>query len=276
MHLRFTKMHGLGNDFVVLDGLSQSLILDPLTIRRLSDRHYGIGCDQVLVVEPPKAKDADFRYRIFNGDGSEVGQCGNGARCFARFVLEKGLTTKTLIRVETERNLLTLRCFEDGQVEVDMGIPRHAPWDIPLISCEEAQSYRLELDGVPIDFGAVSMGNPHLVIRVEDLGGAPVLTLGARLESHPSFPERVNSGFLEVVDLHWGKLRVYERGAGETLACGSGACAAAVIGIEWGVFESPVKISLPGGDLEIAWQGRGHPVMMRGPAVTVFEGEIEL
>lgn len=276
MRIRFTKMHGLGNDFVVIDGISQAPPLDPSSIRRLSDRHFGVGCDQVLVVERPKSAEADFRYRIFNSDGGEVAQCGNGARCFAKFVREKNLSSKSWIRVETLRAVLSLEFASDDEVEVDMGIPVHSPNEIPLQMPEAAPSYRLDLDGEAIDFAAVSMGNPHLVMEVKDVARAPVEKLGPRLESHPLFPERVNVGFLEVVDAHWGKLRVFERGAGETLACGSGACAAAVTGIERGVFESPVKISLPGGDLVIRWEGRGTSVMMRGPATTVFEGEIEL
>ena len=274
--MRFTKMQGLGNDFVVIDGISQAPPLDPPTIRRLSDRHFGVGCDQVLVVERPRSADADFRYRIFNRDGSEVAQCGNGARCFARYVREKGLSSESLIRVETDHGLLTLRCLSDQEIEVDMGVPAHEPQEIPLNMPQSASSYRIDLDGASISFAAVSMGNPHLVTEVEDVDRAPVETLGPRLESHPLFPQRVNVGFLEVVNLHSGRLRVFERGAGETLACGSGACAAAVTGIERGVFESPVRISLPGGELVILWEGRGKPVMMRGPATTVFEGEIEL
>lgn len=276
MRLAFTKMQGLGNDFIVIDAVRQSVSLDPERIRLLADRHFGIGCDQVLVVEPSDNPEADFRYRIFNADGSEVAQCGNGARCFARFVNEKGLTNHDIIRVETRAGQLVLNLVGGNEVLVDMGVPRHAPDQIPLKAGEEASLYTLDVAGEQIRFAAVSMGNPHAVIQVESTVKAPVERLGPLLESHAMFPERVNVGFLEVVTRHQARLRVYERGSGETLACGSGACAAAVAGIEQGLLESPVDIELPGGHLTINWQGRGFPVMMQGPAVTVFEGEIEL
>lgn len=276
MRLAFTKMQGLGNDFIVIDAVRQSVSLDPERIRLLADRHFGIGCDQVLVVEPSDNPEADFRYRIFNADGSEVSQCGNGARCFARFVNEKGLTNHDIIRVETRAGQLVLNLVGGNEVLVDMGVPRHAPDQIPLKAGEEASLYTLDVAGEQIRFAAVSMGNPHAVLQVESTVKAPVERLGPLLESHAMFPERVNVGFLEVVTRHQARLRVYERGSGETLACGSGACAAAVAGIEQGLLESPVDIELPGGHLTINWQGRGFPVMMQGPAVTVFEGEIEL
>lgn len=276
MRLAFTKMQGLGNDFIVIDAVRQSVSLDPERIRLLADRHFGIGCDQVLVVEPSDNPEADFRYRIFNADGSEVAQCGNGARCFARFVNEKGLTNHDIIRVETRAGQLVLNLVGGNEVLVDMGVPRHAPDQIPLKAGEEASLYTLDVAGEQIRFAAVSMGNPHAVLQVESTVKAPVERLGPLLESHAMFPERVNVGFLEVVTRHQARLRVYERGSGETLACGSGACAAAVAGIEQGLLESPVDIELPGGHLTINWQGRGFPVMMQGPAVTVFEGEIEL
>jgi diaminopimelate epimerase len=276
MRLAFTKMQGLGNDFIVIDAVRQTVTLEPERIRRLADRHFGIGCDQVLVVEPAQGPNADFRYRIFNADGSEVAQCGNGARCFARFVKEKGLSDHDRIRVETRAGALVLHLVAGDEVLVDMGIPRHAPDQIPLNAEVEADRYVLDLEGERVEFSAVSMGNPHAVLQVASTAKAPVESLGPILESHPLFPERVNVGFLEVVNRHQARLRVYERGSGETLACGSGACAAAVVGIEQGLLESPVDVELPGGHLTINWQGRGFPVMMQGPAVTVFEGEIEL
>ena len=272
--MKFTKMQGLGNDFVVIDAVRQAVALDPERIRFLADRHFGIGCDQILVVEPPTSADADFRYRIFNADGGEVAQCGNGARCFARFVRDQGLCGKDEIRVDTDAGRLILRLREDGLVTVDMGAPRHAPAEIPLLADAEALSYRIELEGTAWEFGAVSMGNPHAVLRVEEVDLAPVANLGSRLESHSLFPEHANIGFMQVVDRHHIRLRVFERGAGETLACGSGACGAVVVGIDNGWLDSPVRVDLPGGRLDIGWKGRGTPVLMSGPAVAVFEGEI--
>lgn len=276
MRIRFTKMEGLGNDFVVIDGLRQSPRLSSETIRRLADRHFGIGFDQLLLVEAPSHAGADFCYRIFNADGSEVAQCGNGARCFARFVVDQGLFDGDTIRVETRSGPLVLTLMENSCVRVDMGVPRHAPAAIPLEKPAESKVYELEVDGQPIPLGAVSMGNPHLVIEVDAIDEAPVRDLGARLESHPAVPERANVGFFEVVNRHEMRLRVFERGVGETLACGSGACAAAVIGIEWGRVESPVKVTLPGGTLQVAWSGRGHSVFLTGPARRVFDGEVDL
>jgi diaminopimelate epimerase len=276
MRLEFTKMQGLGNDFVVIDAIRQKVHLTPEKIRFLADRHFGVGCDQVLLVESAHQAHADFRYRIFNADGSEVAQCGNGARCFARFVRDQGLSGKDEIQVDTDAGRLVLRHSDADQITVNMGVPRHAPAEIPLEAVEERYRYPIEVDGRTWSFGAVSMGNPHAVLLVDDVGSAPVDTLGPRLESHALFPERVNVGFMQVMDAHNARLRVFERGSGETLACGSGACAAVVVGIEQGLLLSPVKVELPGGKLSIAWQGRGFPVFMTGPAVKVFEGVIDL
>ncbi len=274
--LKFTKMHGLGNDFVVFDAINQLVVLTNEQIRHIADRHFGIGCDQVLLVEAPLSGDADFRYRIFNADGGEVAQCGNGARCFARYVRDKGLCDKNEIRVDTDAGQLLLRFDGPADVAVDMGIPRHAPEEIPLRAAKERLAYTLTMDGRTWRFGAVSIGNPHAVLRVNDVETAPVDEIGPVLESHSDFPERANIGFMEVVDRHHVRLRAFERGAGETLACGSGACAAAVVGIEQGHLDDPVRVDLPGGALKVSWQGRGRPVVMTGPAVSVFEGTIEL
>lgn len=276
MPIKFTKMHGLGNDFIVIDAISQTLALTSAQIRFLADRHFGVGCDQLLLVEKPVSANADFKYRIFNADGSEVAQCGNGARCFARFVRDKNLTAKNEIRVDTDAGQLVLQLNQDGLVSVNMGIPRHAPLQIPVQASAEAKLYHLNIDNVEVNFGAVSMGNPHAVLTVTDIAAAPVQELGEKLESHPFFPERANIGFMQVVNRNQINLRVFERGAGETMACGSGACAAVVIGIEQGLLEPEVKVSLPGGDLQIRWQGRGTPVFMTGAAVSVFEGVIDL
>ena len=276
MRLEFTKMQGLGNDFVVIDAIRQKVHLTPEKIRFLADRHFGVGCDQVLLVESAHQAHADFRYRIFNADGSEVAQCGNGARCFARFVRDQGLSEKDEIQVDTDAGRLVLRHSDADQITVNMGVPRHVPAEIPLEAEEERYRYPIEIDGRTWSFGAVSMGNPHAVLLVDDVDFAPVDTLGPRLESHAVFPERVNVGFMQVMDAHNARLRVFERGSGETLACGSGACAAVVVGIEQGLLLSPVKVELPGGTLSIAWQGRGFPVFMTGPAVKVFEGAIDL
>jgi diaminopimelate epimerase len=274
--LKFVKMHGLGNDFVVIDAVRQKVELGPEQVRRIADRHFGIGCDQVLLVESPTRPGVDFRYRIFNADGSEVMQCGNGARCFARFVHEQGLCDRPEVRVETGAGELLLRREADGNITVNMGIPRHAPAEIPLRAEREATEYTVAANGRELRFGALSMGNPHAVLRVDEVDTAPVASLGPALEGHPIFPERANIGFMQIVDRHHVRLRVYERGSGETLACGSGACAAAVSGIERGWLNDPVQVDLPGGSLTIRWGGRGQPVFMTGPAVTVFEGTIEL
>jgi diaminopimelate epimerase len=274
--LRFTKMHGLGNDFVVFDGISQRITLTPEQCRHIADRHFGIGCDQILLVEKPSRDDVDFRYRIFNADGGEVGQCGNGARCFVRYVHDNALTEKTRIRVETASGVIEPRLLENGLVKVDMGAPRFAPADIPFTAEAESMTYALKVGQHVIDIAALSMGNPHAVLRVNDLDSAPVDILGAAIESHARFPERVNAGFMQVLTPHDIRLRVYERGVGETLACGTGACAAAVAGIRQAQLKSPVSVHTRGGDLVIEWAGNGQPVMMTGPAETVFEGEIEL
>ena len=276
MLLRFTKMHGLGNDFMVIDLVTQNAHIQPKQVRQWSDRHTGIGFDQLLLVEPPQQPDVDFCYRIFNADGSEVEQCGNGARCFARFVLDKRLTTKRHIRVETRSGIIELNVRRDGQICVDMGAPRFNPPEIPFKAEAEAISYTLEIDAQILTLAAVSMGNPHAVLAVDDLQTAPVHQLGPIVEHHPRFPQRVNVGFLQVLDRHKARLRVWERGAGETQACGTGACAAAVSAIRQGWMDSPVQIDLPGGSLTIEWAGPGHSVMMTGPAVRVFEGQIRL
>jgi len=276
MLLRFTKMHGLGNDFMVLDLISQQAHIQPRHVRLWSDRHTGVGFDQLLIVEAPNNPDVDFRYRIFNADGSEVEQCGNGARCFARFVLDKRLTLKKRIRVETPSGIIELIIRPDGQITVDMGAPRLEPQQIPFLAEAAALVYALEVDGQTVELAALSMGNPHAVIRVDDLDQAPVSTLGASIEGHARFPQRVNVGFLQVIDRQHARLRVWERGAGETRACGTGACAAAVAAIRQGWMDSPLQIDLPGGKLCIEWAGDGQPVMMTGPAVRVYEGQIRI
>lgn len=277
MKIKFSKMHGLGNDFVVIDGMRQYVELTPETIRALGDRHTGIGFDQLLLVEPPTAPGADFRYRIFNADGGEVEQCGNGARCFVRFVHDQKLTDKTAIVVETKRGIIHPRLEANGLVTVDMGQPRFAPAEIPFESETDAAEQPLSLtDGATLMIGAVSMGNPHAVTVVADVDTAPVAGQGPLIESHARFPQRVNAGFMQVIDRHNIRLRVYERGAGETLACGTGACAAVVSGIRRGLLDSPVRVQTRGGELNIAWNGAGQSVIMTGPAVTVFTGEIDL
>ncbi|MBP7488336.1 diaminopimelate epimerase [Azospira sp. APE16] len=276
MKLKFTKMHGLGNDFVVLDGVRQNITLTPAQLRFLADRNFGVGCDQILLVEKPGQAGVDFRYRIFNADGSEVEQCGNGARCFVRFVHEQGLTDKREIKVETKSGIISPRLEADGNVTVDMGKPVFAPDRIPFVSPTDAVIQPLQVGDQEVAITAVSMGNPHAVQVVEDVDTAPVAIQGPMIESHPRFPQRVNAGFLQVVDRHSVRLRVYERGAGETLACGTGACAAVVAGISRDLLDSPVRVSTRGGELSIAWNGPGTPVHMTGPAVTVFSGEIEL
>jgi len=274
--LKFSKMHGLGNDFVVIDGIRQSVSLTPEQIRYLADRHFGVGCDQLLLVEKPTQDGVDFRYRIFNADGGEVEQCGNGARCFVRFVHEQGLTDKREIRVETLKGLIVPRLEGDGNITVDMGIPRFLPNEIPFLHDDDVVIYNLDVADETLDISVVSMGNPHAVQVVDDVETHPVSDHGPLIESHERFPQRVNAGFMQISDRHAIKLRVYERGAGETLACGTGACAAVVTGIRRGLLESPVRVSTRGGDLTIAWGGPNRPVLMTGPAMTVFSGEIEL
>lgn len=275
MTLRFTKMHGLGNDFVVIDGIGQTVALDPERIRHLADRHLGIGCDQVLLVEASDRPDADFRYRIFNADGGEVEQCGNGARCFARFARDRGLTDRDELRVSTAGGLLALRLQSDGRVAVDMGQPRLEPAEIPFFATERASRYPIAADGVELEIGVVSMGNPHAVLVVDDVDRAPVPHLGPLLERHGRFPNRANVGFMQILAPDHIRLRVFERGAGETLACGSGACAAVVAGRLWGLLWPNVRVELPGGELTVHWAGEGESVVMIGPATTVFEGWIE-
>ncbi len=275
MKIRFSKMHGLGNDFVVIDGVRQSIALSPAQIRLLADRHFGVGCDQLLLVEKAGRPDVDFRYRIFNADGGEVEQCGNGARCFVRFVHEQGLTDKREIRVETMNGVIAPRLEADGSVTVDMGVPVFAPEQIPFISPASDLVQPLRVGDEEIEITAVSMGNPHAVQVVADVDAAPVGLQGPLIESHPRFPKRVNAGFMQVAGRHEIRLRVFERGAGETLACGTGACAAAVAGIARGLLDTPVRVVTRGGELTIDWQGAGSSVFMTGPAVTVFTGEIE-
>ncbi len=276
MKLKFSKMHGAGNDFVVIDAVRQRVQLDAAQVRAIADRHFGVGCDQLLLVEASDDPAADFRYRIFNADGGEVEQCGNGARCFARFVHEQGLTDKREIRVVTRSGIIVPRLEDDGRVTVDMGPPRFAPAEIPFDAPARADFYDLDVAGERLAITALSMGNPHAVLRVEDVDTAPVARLGPAIESHPRFPRRVNAGFVQVVDRHRLRLRVYERGAGETLSCGTGACAAAVTAILHGWADSPLNIATRGGLLTLRWAGANSPVLLTGPAVTVFEGTIDL
>ncbi len=269
-------MHGLGNDFVVFDATVTPLPLTPMQLRSLADRHFGVGCDQILLVEKPRTADTDFYYRIFNADGGEVEQCGNGARCFVSFVHDKKLTNKTRIRVGTLSGVIEPQLEADGQVTVDMGEPVFAPARIPFEAVEQALTYDLAVNKKSLKINCLSMGNPHAVQVVADVESAPVASDGPLIEAHPRFPKRVNAGFMQIVDRGHIRLRVYERGAGETLACGTGACAAVVAGVQRGLLDARVRVTTRGGDLVIAWAGAGHPVLMTGPAVTVFEGEITL
>ncbi|PKE28238.1 diaminopimelate epimerase [Rahnella sp. AA] len=274
--MQFSKMHGLGNDFMVVDAVTQNVYFSPELIRRLSDRHRGVGFDQLLVVEPPYDPELDFHYRIFNADGSEVAQCGNGARCFARFVRIKGLTNKRDIRVSTQTGRMVLTVTEDEEVQVNMGEPVFEPQQIPFRAAKPEKTYILRAEERTVFCGAVSMGNPHCVLQVEDVLTADVEILGPVLESHERFPERVNVGFMQIVSPESIKLRVYERGAGETQACGSGACAAVAVGIQQGLLAEEVQVELPGGSLDIRWKGPGHPLYMTGPATHVYDGFIHL
>ena len=276
MHIRFTKMQGIGNDFIVIDGYSQSIQLSAAQIRQLADRHFGVGCDQLLLVEKPVNQAADFRYRIFNADGGEVEQCGNGARCFVRFVYEKKLTEKTLICVETANGLIYPKLEDNGLVTVNMGIPQFEPAKIPFITEAASLTYELNNNHEKVEMSVVSMGNPHAVQIVADIDIAPVKTQGALIENHQSFPQRVNAGFMQILSAHEIRLRVFERGTGETLACGTGACAAAVAGIRLNKILSPVTVLMQGGTLSISWEGNSSPVMMTGPAESVFDGEINI
>jgi diaminopimelate epimerase len=276
MKLIFTKMHGLGNDFVVLDATRMPIELTRGQLRQIADRHFGIGCDQILQVEKPREPGTDFYYRIFNADGGEVEQCGNGARCFVRYVRGRGLTEKSEIRVGTRGGVIVPRLEADGQVSVDMGVPQFEPSRIPFQAERRALTYALEVGGKSVVISALSMGNPHAVQLVHDADNAPVQAEGAAIEVHPRFPQRVNAGYMQVVSRSHVKLRVFERGAGETLACGTGACAAVVAGNQRGLLDKRVTVTTRGGDLGISWEGDGKPVLMTGPAVTVFEGEMEI
>jgi diaminopimelate epimerase len=277
MLLRFTKMHGLGNDFMVIDAISQRVRINADLVRQLSDRNVGVGFDQMLLVEPPSDPDMDFRYRIFNSDGSEVEHCGNGARCFARFVRDKGLVLRDTIKVQTARGRAVLNIVGRDLVEVDMGEPELDPVEVPTTFTEKSTTYSTQLvSGETVEFGAVSMGNPHAVLVVDSVDNAPVESWGPELESHAVFPNRANIGFMEVISKNEVNLRVYERGAGETQACGTGACAAVVSGRLRGLLDSKVTVHLPGGDLEIEWAGEGESVNMTGPVSSVYEGQIYL
>jgi diaminopimelate epimerase len=276
MKLNFTKMHGLGNDFVVIDAINQEFILNKDICCHIADRHFGIGCDQILLIEAAKLPDTDFHYRIINADGTDAGACGNGARCFAHFVRQKRLCDKETIRVGTSSGTIKLRYLMNNLVEVDMGAPHFEPGTIPFISEQQSEQYTIEVADEQQTISAVSMGNPHAVLLVADTEFAPVLSLGPLIERHQQFPQRTNVGFLQVIDPTEVKLRVYERGAGETLACGSGACAAVAVGRQLGLLEDKVIVHLRGGDLVIQWSGPGSNVYMRGPAETVFEGAIEI
>ena len=276
MHIKFTKMQGIGNDFVVIDGFNQAIKLSADQIRHLADRHFGVGCDQLLLVEQASHPNADFRYRIFNADGHEVEQCGNGARCFVKFVHQHKLTDKTQICVETASGLIYPKLEDNGLVSVNMGAPRFEPAQIPFIADQSALTYQLDLGNSAVEISTVSMGNPHAVQIVQDVDSAPVEVQGALIESHAKFPQRVNAGFMQIINSHEIRLRVFERGAGETLACGTGACAATVAGIRLGKLQSPVKVIMRGGELNISWDGDQSAVMMTGPAITVFEGEISI
>jgi diaminopimelate epimerase len=280
MKLRFTKMQGAGNDFVVIDAINQHFVMTAALARRLADRHFGIGCDQILLVEQSDSTEADFRYRIFNADGGEVEQCGNGARCFVRFVHDQGLSARSEIRVQTRSGIITPRLEPDGEVTVNMGAPVFEPDRIPFRSASAVVVQDIEVAARQVPITALSMGNPHAVQVVEDVDTAPVATQGPLLERHERFPQRVNAGYMQIVDLHRIRLRVWERGAGETLACGTGACAAAVAGIRRGLLRSPVKVAMRGGELTVRWTGTENDlncaVWMTGPALSVFEGEIEI
>jgi len=276
MMLSFTKMHGLGNDFVVFDAINQKVDLTTRQIQFIADRHFGIGCDQVLLVESPRSLDTDFYYRIFNADGAEVEQCGNGARCFANFVQLAGLSGKEILHVGTRSGSIHLRHEEDDLVRVNMGAPKLEPALIPFEAEAQSNHYLIEIDDKRLKIAVVSMGNPHAVLQVKSVADAPVKKIGSLLERHPRFPQRVNVGFMAIKDRGHIDLRVFERGAGETLACGSGACAAVVAGRMNGLLDEQVEVSLPGGALMISWAGDEAPVWMSGPAIQVFEGKIEL
>lgn len=275
MKYKFTKMHGLGNDFVLIDCINQSVQLSQEQLRYLANRRLGIGCDQILLVEKAKSN-ADFRYRIFNSDGSEVEQCGNGARCFIRYVYDQGMTQKKEIRVETLGGIIVPKLETNGEVTVNMGVPKFEPQEIPFVAKKRMLTYLLDIDEKQIEFSILSMGNPHAVQIVEDINQSPILVEGALIENHPRFPQHVNAGYMQVVNRKHINLRVYERGVGETLSCGTGACAAVVAGITRGLLDSAVKVSTIGGNLSVFWEKENNPVWMTGPAISVFDGEIEL
>ena len=273
--IQFTKMHGLGNDFVVIDAISQTIALTSQQIVAISDRHFGVGCDQLLLVEKPSDERAEFRYRIFNADGIEVEQCGNGARCFAAFVRQQGLTANTVISVETANGIIQL-VIDGEKIAVDMGEPDFRPESLPFLSDIQAETYNLMVNGAGYAIGAVSMGNPHAVMLVEDVDAVDIEVLGSAIVNHEQFPNRVNAGFMQIVSRDEIRLRVYERGVGETQACGTGACAAVAVGRLLGKLEEQVCVQLHGGSLDIHWQGEGHKLIMTGPAATVFEGSFDL
>ena len=276
MNIIFTKMHGLGNDFIVIEALNKNFHASAEMIRQMADRHFGIGFDQLLLVEPPLSEEMDFSYRIFNADGNEVEQCGNGARCFARFVYDRGLTEKSEIRVGTLSGIIIPVLLDDGRVRVDMGVPDFEPVTIPFIAEQRRDTYKLTLANGDVEIAAVSMGNPHAVQIVDDIARAPVSLTGPEIEHHQRFPQRVNAGYMQVKDRHTIHLRVWERGSGETLACGTGACAAVVSGINQGLIDSPVEVNLRGGKLDVDWSGEGVSVFMTGPAEYVYEGSYEM
>ena len=276
MLMKFTKMHGLGNDFVVIDAVTQNVRVTASMARRLADRHLGIGCDQVLVVESPSDKTLDFDYKIFNSDGGEVEQCGNGARCLARFIRDRNLSGKNTIQVKTMNRIISLTINKDKLVSVDMGIPALEPSDVPIVESTKLTTYTININNEQFDISAISMGNPHAVLFVDNVESAPVSKIGQELQSHAQFPKQVNVGFAQVMNRQHLKLRVYERGAGETRACGTGACAAAVAAIQQDLADSPLRIALTGGDLQINWPGEGLPLIMTGPAVTSYHGRIKI
>ena len=276
MLMKFTKMHGLGNDFVVIDAVTQNVRVSASMVKRLANRSMGIGCDQVLVIEPPSDSNIDFNYRIFNQDGGEVEQCGNGARCLARYVQDRQLTGKNPIRVKTMNRVMTLELMDNKLVRVDIGVPQFEPSEIPFETDQRALLYPIDVDGKSYEIAAVSIGNPHAVLQVDDIDNAPVSELGAKLESHPRFPNKVNVGFMQIVDRENINLRVFERGVGETRACGSGACAAAVAAMQQELVDSSVTVHLTGGELRINWRGSSEPILMTGPAVSVFHGRIRI
>ena len=280
MRYEFTKMQSLGNDFIVFDGVSDKLNVTPEIARRLADRHFGVGCDQVLLVESGDGDggggEKEFAFRIFNHDGSEAEQCGNGARCLAKFLYDRGLAEEKIIRVRTSKQAMTLTINPDASVTVEMGTPEFTPANIPFLAERAAPTYALDLNGDAVEISAVAIGNPHAVRRVEEVAAAPVAAHGPVMENHPRFPARVNAGFMQVVARNHIRLRVHERGVGETLGCGSGACAAVAVGINLGLLDDRVKVSLPGGDAEVGWQGQGRPIFLTGPAHTVFCGGIAL